>query len=241
MAKPEIVFCNNKIVVVIKPVGVPSQKDPTGAEDLISLTSAMLSERGENSSLWLVHRLDRNVGGLMVFARTKQAAAELSEIVANGKFQKKYLAVCQGNAEAGEYCDYLFKDSRTNRAYIVKSERKGTKKAILSASPIAFREDKTLLEIELKTGRFHQIRAQLSSRGHSLLGDKKYGNRDSLAKSPALFAFSICFCLGGREMSFSAVPSLSEYPWSIFEAELGAFFSPLTNQANMKGSTGYED
>ncbi len=223
LLSPDTVYKDKKIIVVKKPVGIPSQSDPSGDEDLMTLTSRRLLEWGEDSHLWLIHRLDRNVGGLIVFARSKAVAAELSSLVADGKLRKHYFAVCDGICEGGEYVDFLFKDSVTGKAYVVNSSRRGAKKAILTAAPLATCEGKTLLLIELKTGRFHQIRAQLSSRGFSLSGDKKYGSRDAAAKTPALFACGLGFDLGGREMSFNLLPPVNEYPWSLFDSEFYRF------------------
>lgn len=216
----EEIYRDKKIIVVKKPVGVPSQSDPTCDLDMMTLTSRYLSARGERPELWLVHRLDRNVGGLIVFARSKPSAAELSALIADGALDKYYFAVCDGICEGGEYRDFLFKDSSTNKSYVVNSARKGAKEAILTATPLAVNDGKTLLLINLKTGRFHQIRAQLSSRGFSLTGDKKYGSRDRGAKYPALFACRLGFMQGKEKKSFSSSPDLNLYPWCLFDKEL---------------------
>ena len=148
------------------------------------------------------------------FARTKDSAAKLSAAVAEGGLSKRYFAVAEGEAAAGEYRDYLFKDTRTNKAYAVNTLRKGAKEAILTAIPKAMADGKTLLLIELKTGRFHQIRAQLAARGNSLVGDKKYGSRDTTAKSPALYSCSLTIDGIGK---ICALPPLEKYPWSLFD------------------------
>lgn len=215
----EILYKDKNAVVVNKPIGIPSQSDLTGDADLMSLTSAALSELGEDSRLWLIHRLDRNVGGAIVFARNKRTAAELSAAVAADGLCKTYFAVCHGNVTSGEYRDFLFKDSKANKAYVVKSLRKGAKEAVLTATEVATAQGLTLVRVQLHTGRFHQIRAQLASRGNPLVGDKKYGSRDLSARVPSLFASRLSFTLFGRDISLSVSPPTETYPWNIFDKE----------------------
>ena len=216
----DIIFKNKDFLVVNKPPLIPSQKDPSGDVDAMSLASEALKASGENDKLWLVHRLDRVVGGLLVFARNQKTAAELSKMVANSDLFKGYLAVVEGEASGGELFDYLYKDSMISKAYAVKTERKGAKEARLSYEPISFKEGKTFVKIELKTGRFHQIRAQFSSRKMPLVGDKKYGSRDGKSKNPALFAYKLSFSLFGKDYSFEACPDFSTYPWNLFCEEM---------------------
>ena len=213
---PKIVYKDENVAVIIKPVGMPSQSDPTGDKDAMTATSELLASQGENGALWLVHRLDRNVGGLLAFARNKKSAAELSKIIQNGIFSKKYIAVCHGEAKEGEYRDFLYKDTATNKAYVVKTERRGAKEARLELSRLATAEDKSLVHVTLDTGRFHQIRAQLSSRGNSLVGDKKYGSKDAKRRTPCLFSREISVCLFGKKISVTALPDIEEYPWNLF-------------------------
>ena len=214
----KIVYKNRNVVIINKPAGIPSQSDPTGDKDAMTLTSQALASFGEPSALWLVHRLDRTVGGLICFARNKKSAAELSRIVSDGLMKKNYIAVCHGKVEAGEYRDLLFKDSATSKAYVVKTERKGAKEAILIAEPLEEMDGMMLVSVDLLTGRFHQIRAQMSARGNALVGDKKYGSRDSEARYPSLFANGLSFTLFGKKISASAKPDVSVYPWSRFES-----------------------
>ena len=216
----EILFKNKDFLVVNKPPLVPSQSDPSGDKDAMSLASEMLKEAGERDALWLIHRLDRVVGGLLVFARNQRSAAELSHIVRENELFKGYLAVVEGEAPGGELCDFLYKDSMTSKAYVVKSERRGAKLALLNYTPISSKDGKTLVDIELKTGRFHQIRAQFSIRGIPLVGDKKYGSRDQKSKVPALFAYKLAFTLFGKAFSFEAKPDFNNYPWNLFSEEM---------------------
>ena len=216
----EFVYRNKNFLVVNKPPLVPSQRDLSKDDDAMTLASSMLEALGEDGRLWLVHRLDRVVGGLLVFARNQKTAAELSRLAASGGLSKGYLAVVEGEALGGELFDYIYKDSMTGKAYVAKSERKGTKAATLSYTPIKLSDGKTLVDIDLKTGRFHQIRVQFSSRKMPLVGDKKYGSRDVMSKHPALFAYKLAFSLFGEEYSFKRLPDLALYPWNIFCEEI---------------------
>ena len=215
-----IVYKNKNVAVIEKPAGMPSQKDPSGDLDAMSATSLALKNMGEKSDLWLVHRLDRTVGGLLAFARNKKSAAELSSLVASGKMEKNYLAVCHGIPGDGTYTDYLYKDSASGKAYIAKSERRGVKLAVLDSETIASSADMSLVRVNLKTGRFHQIRAQFSARGNSLVGDKKYGSRDAIVSKPALYCQSLGFELFGKKISVLHYPKNDEYPWSLFADDI---------------------
>ena len=215
------IYKDKDVIIVLKPSGMPSQSDPSNDKDAMTAASELLSSLGEESSLWLIHRLDRNVGGLIAFARNKKSAAELSRLVSGDGIRKKYFAVCHGIAESGEYRDFLFKDSATSKSYVVKNSRKGAKEAILYSEKMAEYEDSlSLVSIELKTGRFHQIRSQFSSRKMPLVGDKKYGSRDSIAKEPSLFAYSLSFNLFGRKIKVRVSPPKENYPWSLFDEKL---------------------
>ncbi len=220
----EIVKLNKNYVVIYKPPGIPSQSDRTGDRDAMSLTAEALLTMCEKNSLWLVHRLDRTVGGLLLFARTKSSAAELSEIVREGKMTKRYLAVCEGEVIGGRYRDLLFKDATSGKAYIATTERRGVKEAELIANPIAtFSTDsgaRTLVDVELITGRFHQIRAQFSHRHTPIVGDGKYGSRDHGTRTPALFAYHLGFTLGERRIEATRLPDAEGYPWSLFREKI---------------------
>ena len=222
MSHLTIVYKDKDVIIIDKPVGMPSQSDPTGDADAMKVTSDMLSAMGEDPTLFLVHRLDRVVGGLIAFARNKSAAAELSRTVADGEMEKLYFAICHGRiAEGGELCDFIYKDSASNKAYAVKTNRRGAKPARLTHKPLCYSntDDATLLEVSLATGRFHQIRVQLSSRTHPLIGDKKYGSRDAHVRVPALYAHSLSFTIFGRAVSVSSQPDITAYPWNLFDAE----------------------
>ena len=220
----EIVKKTKDWLVINKPVGVPSQHDPSGDKDAMSLCAMELKELGEDDSLWLVHRLDRVVGGVMVFARTKYCAQQLSSNLGDDSFSKEYLAVVEGEAEGGELFDYIFRDSRVGKAFVSDRLRQGFKEARLTYRPLASatvgQRRVSLVSIRLHTGRFHQIRAQFSSRKMPLLGDGKYGSRDKGCRHPALFACKLSFELGGKSYSVSALPQLDAYPWNLFRKEV---------------------
>ena len=164
----EIVSKNADYIIINKPAGMPSQSDPGGDLDAMSATSSLLSDMGEREELFLIHRLDRVVGGLLVFARNKKTAAYLSTLVADRKIEKIYLAVVDGVAEGGVMKDYIYKDASIGKAFVTERARSGVKSAELEYETLATREIEgrslSLVKIRLKTGRFHQIRAQFSSR-----------------------------------------------------------------------------
>ena len=218
----EILYKNKDIIVVNKDCGLPSQKDKSGDTDAMSLLSEKLTDVGEDGRLWLVHRLDRVVGGVLVFARNKSAAAKLSAIIKEeGGIGKEYIAVVDGEISAsGTLVNYLYKDSSTNKAFVVDRERNGVKRAELEYTALESvsteRGVKTLVKIRLKTGRFHQIRAQFSYRNNPVTCDKKYGSRDFGARFPALFSRRLSFDIGKEHIDVSALPDLSLYPWCLF-------------------------
>lgn len=219
----EIINKTKDYVVIYKPANLPSQSDPSGDRDAMSLCSDMLREMGESDSLYLIHRLDRVVGGLIVFARNKKSAAILSSLVAEHRITKEYFAVVEGRADGGIMRDYLYKDAALGKAFVTDRKRSGVKSAELEYSTLDTvnidGREISLVKIRLLTGRFHQIRAQFSSRKMPLIGDKKYGSRDFKAKMPSLFATGLSFEFGGEERSFEKIPDITRYPWSLFKEE----------------------
>ena len=156
-----------------------------------------------------LHRLDKNVGGVMIFARTKAAAAQFSRLIQEGQLVKEYVALVHGTPpESGDWQDLLWKDSQKNKVFVVKRERKGVKKARLEYTRLTD-SDPALVRIRLHTGRSHQIRVQFSSRGFPLVGDHKYGSRDE-ATSPMLFSCRITFPFQSGVKSFESLPSWAE-------------------------------
>lgn len=217
----EILYKNENLVAVCKPAGMPSQSDTTGDEDAMKRTSRALAELSEDSRLWLVHRLDRVVGGVLVFGRNKEAAAQLSALFGKSGMEKEYFAVVEGNAPGGYLIDYLYKDARQGKAFVVKEGKSGSKRAELEYFPVATQNTErgiyTLVRVKLHTGRFHQIRCQFASRGMSVVGDGKYGSHDNRAKLPALFSTALAFDFKGKEFSIKHLPNINTYPWSLFD------------------------
>ncbi len=188
-----ILYEDNHILVVEKKVNVPVQEDDSKDLDLLSILKEYLKEKYHkpgNVYLGLVHRLDRPVGGVMVFAKTSKAASRLSDQVRTHQMTKKYYAVVEGIVEErGTLQDKLYKDEKRN---IVTVDERG-KEAILDYQRVAIRNNTSLVDISLKTGRSHQIRVQFSSRGHALLGDQKYNKKAISGMQIALFSYSLSF------------------------------------------------
>ena len=169
---------------------------------------------------YCVHRLDKAVGGVMVYARTRKAAAALSAAVAEREMKKEYLAVCQGAPEppAGTMEDLLFKDSGKNKAFVVKRERKGVKPARLSYETLAAGKTSALVHVTLDTGRFHQIRVQFASRKHPLLGDRRYGGPTAQQLGLWSWRLTIPDPDTGKPVTACALPEGE--PWSAFAEKM---------------------
>ncbi len=192
----EILFYDREIAVCVKPVGLESQTE---------LPQALCEVLG--GECYPIHRLDRNVGGLLLCARTRDAAAELSAAVQAGTVIKEYIAVVHGQPpEQGDWEDLLFKDSGKNKVFVVKKERKGVKRARLAFTRLSAGET-SRVRVRLYTGRTHQIRVQFASRGFPLVGDHKYGARDEI-DAPLLFCTALRFPFRGKNHCFEQLP-----PW----------------------------
>ena len=186
----EILYSDPDIIVCIKPVGMDSEADVPAAL---------------GGEVFPVHRLDKNVGGVMVYARSRKSAAALSKTIQEGSMIKEYVALVHGTPpDSGDWEDLLWKDSSKNKVFVVKRERKGVKKAKLEFSRLSEGEA-SLVRIRLHTGRSHQIRVQFASRGFPLVGDHKYGARDA-SPAPFLFSCKLTFPLNGKLHSYEAMP-----------------------------------
>ena len=190
----EFLHTDREIAVILKPVGMDSEQEIPAA-----IAAAIGGE------VFPVHRLDKNVGGCMVYARTRRAAAALSRAVQDGTMKKEYVALVHGAVpESGDWEDLLWKDSAKNKVFVVKRERRGVKSARLEF--IRLRDgDPAPVRILLHTGRSHQIRVQFASRGFPLLGDHKYGARDEFS-TPMLYSCALTFPMNGRTLHFEAMP-----------------------------------
>lgn len=190
----EILFSDRDIVLCVKPVGLDSE---------IQMPAALRETLG--GEIYPVHRLDKNVGGVMVFARTQAAAASLSKAIQEGKLIKEYVALVHGTPpESGDWEDLLWKDSRKNKVFVVKRMRGGVKKARLEFTRLTSGEE-SLVRIRLHTGRSHQIRVQFASRGYPLVGDHKYGARDNVP-APMLYSCKLTFPHKGKLLEFEKLP-----------------------------------
>ena len=207
MALPDIVFEDDHIVVARKPYGMLSE-DSAGEP---GMPAALRELTG--GEIWPVHRLDRTTEGLIAYAKTKSAAAALSEAVRKGGLNKIYTAVAEGVTDgSGTLTDLLYYDRRKGKSFVVRRERAGVKRAELSferlSTGIFSGAEVSLLRITLGTGRTHQIRVQFASRRHPLAGDRRYGSRIP-AENIALCASSLSFThpITGEPLSFTTVPS----------------------------------
>lgn len=221
-SKINILYEDNHLLVVEKPVNMLTQSDSTGDEDLLTLLKEDIRQRFNkpgNVYLGLVHRLDRPVGGAMVFAKTSKAASRLSEQIRNGELDKSYMAVIHGVPEqsSGTLINYLVKDESINTVQVTQSPEEG-KKASLDYAVKGSKNGLSLVNIKLHTGRSHQIRVQFAAIGHPLYGDQKYGaSLNKPGMQLALWSVELGFehpTLRQYESYKSAPPQV--HPWSLF-------------------------
>lgn len=233
MDTPRILFEDNHLLVAVKPAGVLSQSDTTGAPDMLTLLKAYLVEKyhkpGE-AYLGLLHRLDRPVRGVMVFAKTSKCASRISEQIRNRTVKKKYRAIVYGafDKEKGEICSYLLKNSKTNLVDVFENREKAPKDAkecfleyeVIGQGRIAG-VPVSLLSVDLHTGRSHQIRAQLSSIGHPIVGDRKYGKGPNRFSGDILlesYHLEVDHPVNHERLVFE-IPLAEEEPWKQFAKE----------------------
>lgn len=210
----KVIYEDNHIIVVEKPPNIPSQGDKTEDTDMLTIIKEYLKEKYNkpgNVYLGLVHRLDRPVGGVMIFAKTSKAASRLSNQVREKVFKKEYLAIVDGKPEKnkGTLENYLLKNEKTNTSKIVKENTPGSKYAKLEYEVLKYNEeiDLSLLKILLHTGRHHQIRVQLAGMEHSICGDQKYGTRGR-GKQISLWAYKLTIehPITKESMTFTDIP-----------------------------------
>lgn len=225
----QAIYEDSHIIVVKKPPKVPSQQDKTGDQDMLSILKDYLKSKypaARNPYIGLIHRLDRPVGGLMVFAKTKEANAKLSEQIRSHDFQKEYLAVVCGkpSQEQGELMNYLSKNQMKNISKVVPKGSRGAKEAILEYRYISSVETKeegilSLIQVGLKTGRHHQIRVQLAHAGLPLWGDNKYNDAFKNRKDwtqIALWAWKLEFYHPKTNKLCKFESNPSQYPFQVF-------------------------
>ena len=218
-----IVYEDNHLLIVEKPVNVPVQKDESKDEDLLTMLKEDIKRRYEkpgNVYLALLHRLDRPVGGAIVFAKTSKAASRMSDLLRRRELVRRYLAVVHGRPpkKSGLVEHYLWKDKRENKVYVVPPTRKGAKRALLEYDVLQSSEKFSLLSVKLHTGRSHQIRVQLAALGCPLYGDQKYGqSQNKVGQQLALWSHQLQFIHPVRKEAFDirSYPP-NEYPWNDF-------------------------
>ena len=212
---PKILFEDESVIVCIKPAGLQSQG---GQNDLVALLDEYFASNNIRAKAYPVHRLDRETGGVMVFAKNSDSAAKLSAQIANNEMKKHYYAVINGkpDEESGILKDLLFHDRQKNKTYTVKRSRKGVKEASLEYKSVGFCDGLAMLDILLHTGRTHQIRVQFASRKMPLYGDGKYGGGSGKL---ALFAYKLEFAHPKTKepLCFVAAPDTDEFPWNKFD------------------------
>jgi len=209
----KILFQDQNIVVCMKPAGVVSTEEPGGMVDLIKEALPQVKQ------VYVIHRLDKEVAGVMVYALNPQAAAFLNKQIEEKTFEKRYLAVVSGKPEekSGRFDDLLLRIQAKNKTYVVDRMRKGVRDAALKYEVLSETDKTSLVKIQLLTGRTHQIRVQFSSRKMPLIGDKKYGSTVECNKI-ALFSCMLSFVdpTSKKPVTFSAVPPM-EYPWEEYQ------------------------
>lgn len=222
--KVAILFEDNHLLIVEKPVNVPVQEDRSGDLDLLNILKEDIKIRYDkpgNVYLGLVHRLDRPVGGAILFAKTSKAASRLSDMLRRHAMERKYLAVVHGRPaeRKGQLVNYLYKDKRKNQVYVCQAHHPEAKKAILDYEVIQSKEGYSLLSVALQTGRPHQIRVQLAEMGHPLFGDQKYGDHiNKKGQQLALWAHTLSFEHPVRKepIDIQSTPP-KEFPWVLWE------------------------
>ena len=217
----KVLYEDNHLIVAIKPAGVLSQSDGSNAPDMLTILKAYIKDKYQKPGevyLGLVHRLDRPVSGVMVFARTSKAASRLSEQIRNRRVEKIYRCVVNGVLEGeGRLENFISKDEASNTVTVSDTEKPGFKASYLDYRALAFKDGMTLAEVKLGTGRSHQIRAQMAHAGHPLIGDQKYGKKDNRTKDIALEAYKLSFEHPvKREFITFEAPVPDTFPWSLF-------------------------
>ena len=212
----DVLYEDKYLVIAVKPVGVLSEDSPAGAS-MPGLLRQHYRALGQPDYVATVHRLDKAVGGVMLFSRRADVTGKLTALIAQHRVTKEYLAVLRGHPEkpSDTLTDLLFRDSRVNKSYVVQRMRKGVREASLDYTELGRAEDYSLVRVRLHTGRTHQIRVQFSHRGLPLLGDIRYGSKADC--SPALWSYHLAFThpVTGQEVDVSCPPP-EAWPWTEF-------------------------
>ncbi|WP_411842510.1 RluA family pseudouridine synthase [Salinicoccus sp. HZC-1] len=218
-----VLYEDNHLLIVEKPVNLPVQEDSSKDKDLLTILKEYIKEKYNKQGdvyLGLIHRLDRPVGGAMVFARTSKAASRLSNELRKHQIYRTYAAVTRGHLPKnhGRLIDYLWKDRRKNIVSVTEEDKKDAKKAVLDYKALSNHKKGSLVEVELKTGRSHQIRVQLANQGTPLYGDQKYGQHvNKPGEQIALWAtrLSVKHPTKDEMVTVDSRPP-DKYPWTSF-------------------------
>ena len=227
MLEPNIIYEDNHVIVLIKPHNISVQEDESKDPDMLTIIKEFLKKRDNkpgNVFLGLVHRLDRPTGGVMVFAKTSKAASRLSKELKDKKLRKHYLCVVNGRPQIAKnrLVTYLKKDEKTNTVKIAPKLETGSKEAILDYVVLASKDKYSLIEVNLITGRSHQIRVQMSNQLNCpIFGDFKYGDKEH-GGNLALWAYKLKFThpTTKKQMQFVTLPNTEVSPWKYFSKEL---------------------
>lgn len=223
----ELLYEDKHLCLAVKPTGVLSEDDPARA-CMPALLRAHFRAAGKHDYIATVHRLDKVVGGVMLFSRSQTVTGKLTGLMARHEVEKEYFAILRGKPEkeADTLEDLLFHDSTHNKSYVVNRQRKGVRNASLSYTVLGYceAEDLTLVRVRLHTGRTHQIRVQFSHRKLPLLGDIRYGSKASC--DPALWSFHLAFThpMTKKRVDVMAAPPM-EYPWTLFGEQIAGVIS----------------
>ncbi len=225
MDKLNVIYEDNHIIVVIKPQNIPTQGDDSGDLDMLSMVKNYIKEKynkpGE-AYVGLVHRLDRPTGGVMIFAKTSKSATRLSEQIKNNEMSKKYIAVTMGVPKdpKKQLVNFLLKNAKTNSVAVVPELTEGAKKAVLDYNLLDVQNKMALVDVNLQTGRSHQIRVQLKHIGCAIVGDQKYGV-NPIKCNLALWAYELKFThpTTKQKMTFKVYPPSENMPWNKFKIQ----------------------
>lgn len=213
----DIIFYDDNLIVAVKPAGVISTDEPGGMPSLLREALG-----NENADIRTVHRLDQVVSGLMVFAQNPETASELSRQIRSGEFKKTYLAVVNGvpQERRGRMEDILLRSKEQRKTFVVNKPCRGSQDAVLDYHLLGSNSERSMVEINLITGRTHQIRAQFTHRRMPLVGDRKYGGKDE-GCDIALWSYSLGFTnpATDRFMTFKVKPP-RKFPWTEFDTSL---------------------
>lgn len=219
----DVIYEDNHLLVVIKPQNVPSQSDKSNDEDMLSMVRSYIKEKYNkpgNVFVGLVHRLDRPTGGVMVFAKTSKAAMRLCEQIQNNQMHKKYLCVVCGKPkeQTAKLSNYLLKNEQTNIVSVVPMSTANAKLAELSYNVLDYNDLYSLVDVDLFTGRSHQIRVQMKYVGCPVFGDVKYGGKPSKLHKLALWSYELSFYhpTTKQKLTFRVLPPMTELPWKDF-------------------------